>query len=55
MFLWHIRLAVGLANACENALKQLKIKYQKGGTYIVMEGPAIFQSCRIQFIQKLES
>ena len=39
----HVSMAhptsVGLANACENALKQLKIKYQKGGTYIVMEGP----------------
>jgi len=31
--------SVGLANTCENALKQLKIKYQRGGTYIVMEGP----------------
>jgi len=29
----------GLADACENALKQMKIKYQRGGTYIVMEGP----------------
>ena len=39
----HVSMAhptsVGLANACENALKQLKIKYQRGGTYIVMEGP----------------
>ena len=29
----------GLTDACEHALKQLKIKYQRGGTYIVMEGP----------------
>ena len=29
----------GLSNACENAIKQLKIKYQSGGTYVVMEGP----------------
>ena len=39
----HVSMAhptsVGLANACENALKQLKIKYQRGGTYLVMEGP----------------
>ena len=39
----HVSMAhptsVGLTNACENALKQLKIKYQRGGTYIVMEGP----------------
>jgi len=39
----HVSMAhptsVGLANACEKALKQLKIKYQKGGMYIVMEGP----------------
>ena len=39
----HVSMAhptsVGLANACENALKQLKIKYQRGGSYIVMEGP----------------
>ena len=39
----HVSMAhptsVGLANACENCLKQLKIKYQRGGTYVVMEGP----------------
>ena len=39
----HVSMAhptsVGLANACEDALKQLKIKYQRGGTYLVMEGP----------------
>jgi len=39
----HVSMAhptsVGLANACENALKQLKIKYQRDGTYLVMEGP----------------
>jgi len=29
----------GLSNACEEAVNQLKIKYQSGGTYIVMEGP----------------
>ena len=26
-------------NACEKALKDKSIKYQKGGTYITMEGP----------------
>ena len=29
----------GLADACEDSLKELKIKHQRGGTYIVMEGP----------------
>ena len=29
----------GLSNCCESALNKLNIKYQKGGTYIVMEGP----------------
>ena len=29
----------GLMNACEEAIKKDKIEYQKGGTYIVMEGP----------------
>jgi len=29
----------GLMNACENAIKKEKIDYQRGGTYVVMEGP----------------
>jgi 5'-methylthioadenosine phosphorylase len=29
----------GLMNACEEAIKVEKIDYQRGGTYIVMEGP----------------
>ena len=29
----------GLSECCEAALKKLKIKNQKGGTYVVMEGP----------------
>jgi len=29
----------GLADACEYSLKQLNIKYKRGGAYIVMEGP----------------
>jgi 5'-methylthioadenosine phosphorylase len=29
----------GLMSACEAAIKKEKIEYQKGGTYIVMEGP----------------
>jgi len=39
----HVSMAhptsFGLADACEHSLKQLNIKYQRGGTYIVMEGP----------------
>jgi|TARA_B110000263_G_scaffold170253_1_gene148353 5'-methylthioadenosine phosphorylase len=29
----------GLMNSCEDAIKKEKIEYQRGGTYIVMEGP----------------
>ena len=29
----------GLSECCESALKKLSISYQKGGTYVVMEGP----------------
>ena len=29
----------GLMKSCEEAIKKEKIEYQKGGTYIVMEGP----------------
>ena len=29
----------GLMNSCEEAIKQESIDYQRGGTYIVMEGP----------------
>ena len=29
----------GLMNACEHAIKESKIDYQKGGVYVVMEGP----------------
>ena len=29
----------GLMNACEEAIKETKIDYQRGGTYVVMEGP----------------
>ena len=29
----------GLMNACEEAIKQEKIDYQRNGTYVVMEGP----------------
>ncbi len=32
-------ISPGLANCCKAALKKLNIKYQSGGTYIVMEGP----------------
>ena len=36
-----------LRNACEEVLKKLKIKYQRRGTYLAMEGP--------QFSSKAES
>ena len=29
----------GLMNACEMSIKKANIEYQKGGTYVVMEGP----------------
>jgi 5'-methylthioadenosine phosphorylase len=29
----------GLMNSCEEAIKQESIEYQRGGTYVVMEGP----------------
>jgi|TARA_B110000438_G_scaffold152077_1_gene146074 5'-methylthioadenosine phosphorylase len=29
----------GLMNACEESIKNEKIEYQRGGTYVVMEGP----------------
>jgi 5'-methylthioadenosine phosphorylase len=29
----------GLMNSCEDAIKKEKIEYQRGGTYIVIEGP----------------
>ena len=32
-------ISPGLSNCCESALKKLDIKNQKGGTYVVMEGP----------------
>ncbi len=39
----HVSMAhptsMGLMNACENAIKKEGIDYQKGGTYVVMEGP----------------
>ena len=39
----HVSMAIptskGLSNCCEAVLKTLSIKNQKGGTYVVMEGP----------------
>ena len=32
-------ISQGLSDCCEAALKKLNIKNQKGGTYVVMEGP----------------
>ena len=39
----HVSMAhptsTGLMNACEEAIKKENIKYQRGGVYVVMEGP----------------
>jgi 5'-methylthioadenosine phosphorylase len=39
----HVSMAyptsIGLMNSCEEAIKKGKVEYQRGGTYIVMEGP----------------
>ena len=39
----HVSMAhptsIGLMNACEEAIKKENIEYQRGGTYVVMEGP----------------
>ena len=39
----HVSMAhptsIGLMNACEEAIKLENINYQRGGTYVVMEGP----------------
>ena len=39
----HVSMAYptsnGLMNACEDAIKKENISYQRGGTYVVMEGP----------------
>ena len=39
----HVSMAnptsIGLMNACEQAIQKEKIEYQRGGTYVVMEGP----------------
>ena len=39
----HVSMAhptsIGLMNACEESIKKENISYQRGGTYIVMEGP----------------
>ena len=39
----HVSMAhptsIGLMNACEESIKKENIPYQRGGTYVVMEGP----------------
>ena len=40
----------GLMNACEEAIKKENIDYQRGGTYVVMEGSSIFNISRVKFI-----
>ena len=32
-------ISIGLMNACEESIKKENIPYQRGGTYVVMEGP----------------
>ena len=39
MSLWPIQLQMALMNACEDSIKKENIDYQRGGTYVVMEGP----------------
>ena len=40
----------GLSNCCEAALKKLNIKYQKNGTYVVMEGPQFSTLAEIKYV-----
>ena len=40
----------GLSDCCQSALKKLNIKNQRGGTYVVMEGPSVFYISRVKFI-----
>ena len=55
----HVSMAqptsTGLADACEHSLKQLNIKYQRGGTYIVMEGPQFSTLAESKFISMVIS
>jgi len=58
----HVSMAhptsIGLMNACEEAIKKENIEYQKGGTYVVMEGPQfstlaesnLYRSCKADVI-----
>ena len=39
MFQWQNLQVLVLSDCCEAALKKLNIKNQRGGTYVVMEGP----------------
>ena len=48
MFLWQHPTSKGLMNACEEAIKESKIDYQRGGTYVVMEGPQFSTLARIE-------
>ena len=58
----HVSMAhptsIGLMNACEEAIKKENIEYQKGGTYVVIEGPQfstlaesnLYRSCKADVI-----
>jgi 5'-methylthioadenosine phosphorylase len=45
----------GLANCCEAALKKLNIKSQRGGTYVVMEGPQFSTLAESNLYRKWEA
>ena len=45
----------GLADCCEAALKKLNIKCQKGGTYVVMEGPQFSTLAESNLYRKWEA
>ena len=45
----------GLADCCETALKKLNIKSQRGGTYLVMEGPQFSTLAESNLYRKWEA
>ena len=51
---WQNLLVHGLSDCCEAALKKLNIKNQKGGTYMVMEGPQFSTLAESNLIQIME-
>ena len=45
----------GLMNACEEVIKNQGIKFQKGGTYVVMEGPQFSTLAESNLYRKWEA